>query len=196
MCSTRRTTNALPNALPRPCSRYAGNIRLDPQLGGGALLDAGSYPLSLVRLVMGEAPQRVSADAVWAESGVDISVVASLYYADERRAQIACAMDVANHRRATIVGTAGVIETEFLNHTAEHGGADPRGYLPSQLRVRRGTANSIPFENIDAGTGSGFRFAAEAFARVIAARDVEAIERAAQASLDNAATLDALARSA
>ena len=30
-----------------------GNIRLQPELGGGALLDAGSYPLSLIRLVMG-----------------------------------------------------------------------------------------------------------------------------------------------
>jgi predicted dehydrogenase len=52
------------------------------------------------------------------------------------------------------------------------------------------------FETIDAGAGSGFRFAAEAFARVIAAGDHAAIDRAAQASLDNAATLDALARSA
>ena len=41
-----------------------------------------------------------------------------------------------------------------------------------------------------------FRFAAEAFARVVADRDFAAIERAAQASLDNAATLEALARSA
>ena len=174
----------------------AGNIRMDPLLGGGALLDAGSYPLSLICLVMGEAPQRVTADAVWAESGVDISLVASLHYADERRAQIACAMDVANHRRATLVGTAGVIETEFLNHTAERAGADPRGYLPSQLRVRRGSANTVAFEDIRSGVGSGFRFAAEAFARVIDEGDTEALERAARASLDIAARLEALASSA
>jgi hypothetical protein len=44
--------------------------------------------------------------------------------------------------------------------------------------------------------GSGFRFAAEAFATVVRQKDFAAVRRAAQASLDNAATLEALARSA
>jgi predicted dehydrogenase len=172
------------------------NIRSKPELGGGALLDAGSYALSIIRLAMGCAPQRVMADASWAASGVDISLSATLHYADGRRAQLSCAMDAANHRRATIVGSDGTIETEYLNHTSDQAGGNAWGYLPSQLRLRRGTANSVPFESIEAGTGSGFRFAAEAFARVIAAGDQAAIDRAAQASLDNAATLDALAKSA
>jgi predicted dehydrogenase len=174
----------------------AGNIRLNPELGGGALLDAGSYPLSLIRLVMGCAPERVQADASWAPSGVDISLAATLFYADGRRAQLSCAMDAANHRRATLAGAGGTIETEYLNHAAEALGADPRGYLPSQLRVRRGTANSVPFDEIRTGTGSGFRFAAEAFAKVVRDRDFEAVARAAAASIDNAATLEALAKSA
>ena len=177
-------------------SKPIGNIRLSPALGGGALLDAGCYPLSLIRLVMGDAPQKVRADAVWADSGVDISLMATLFYADGRRAQLSCAMDTANHRRATIVGSDGTIETEYLNHTSDQSGGHAYGYLPSQLRVRRGIANTDPFEDVITGTGSGFRFAAEAFARVIHARDFAAIERAAQASLDNAATLEALAQSA
>jgi predicted dehydrogenase len=172
------------------------NIRLNPDLGGGALLDAGSYALSVIRLAMGDAPLRVAADANWASSGVDISLVATLLYADGRRAQLSCAMDTANHRRATIAGTLGTIETEYLNHTSAQAGGHVHGYLPSHLRVRRGTANTIPFEDIRSGTGSGFRFAAEAFAKVVAERDFDAITRAAQASLDNAATLEALARSA
>ena len=172
------------------------NIRMKPELGGGALLDAGSYPLSLIRLVMGCAPQRVQADATWADTGVDIRMSATLHYADGRRAQLSCAMDGANHRRATIVGSHGTLETEYLNHTGAPGGGHPHGYLPSQLRLRRGIANTIPFEEIRTGSGSGFRFAAEAFARVVAAQDFEAIARAAQASLDIAATLEALARSA
>ena len=44
--------------------------------------------------------------------------------------------------------------------------------------------------------GSGFRFAAEAFAAKVVAGDHAAIARAAEASLDNAGTLDAIARSA
>jgi len=172
-----------------------GNIRLDAALGGGALLDAGSYPLSFIRLVMGEAPVRVVADAHWHASGVDISTVATLHYADDRRAQLSCAMDAAIHRRAAVVGSEGILETEYLNHTAEPGTAHPWGYLPSQLRVRRGRTN-VPFDDVKTGCGSGFRFAAEAFAKVVAERDVAAIGRAAQASIDNARTLAALARSA
>jgi predicted dehydrogenase len=171
------------------------NIRLKPELGGGALLDAGSYAVSIIRLAMGSAPQRVMADASWADSGVDISMMATLHYADGRRAQMYCAMDVATHRRATLIGSAGVIETEYLNHTGAATG-DPWGYLPNQLRARRGTANTIAFEDIRSGTGSGFRFAAEAFAKVVAEKDFAAIERAAQASLDIAATLEAIALSA
>jgi predicted dehydrogenase len=172
------------------------NIRMNPELGGGALLDAGSYPLSLIRLVMGSAPQRVLADATWAETGVDISLMATLHYADGRRAQLSCAMDGANHRRAMIVGTSGVIETEYLNHTSAQAGGHPYGYLPSQLRVRRGIANTIPFEEIDSEVGSGFLFSAEAFARIVAERDFAAAARAAQASLDNVATLQAILESA
>jgi predicted dehydrogenase len=125
-----------------------------------------------------------------------MSLTATLHYSDGCRAQLSCAMDVGTHRRALISGTQGTIETEFLNHTSTQAGGDARGYLPSQLRLRRGTANHTPFEEIHSGVGSGFRFAAEAFAKVVAEQDFAAIGRAAAASLDNAATLEALARSA
>lgn len=171
------------------------NIRMKPDLGGGALLDAGSYPLSLIRLVMGCAPERVMAHANWATTGVDISMMATLFYADGRRAQMSCAMDTANHRRATIVGSHGTVETEYLNHTS-NSHAHAWGYLPSQLRVRQGIANSIPFQEIYSATGSGFRFAAEAFAQVVRDGDMAAVQRAAAASHDIAATLDAIQASA
>jgi len=172
------------------------NIRMNPALGGGSLLDAGSYALSVIRLAMGCAPQRVRADATWAETGVDINLMATLHYADGRRAQLSCAMDAANHRRATIMGTKGTMETEYLNHTSDQALGHPYGYQPSQLRIRRGIANTVPFEEIRSSVGSGFRFAAEAFARMVAEDDRAAIERAAIVSLDNAATLEAMAHSA
>lgn len=175
------------------------NIRMKPDLGGGALLDAGSYPVSLIRLAMGCAPERVRADATWSGSGphdgVDIATLATLFYADGRRAQMSCAMNTATHRHATLVLDQGVIETEYLNHTAA-APADPQGPLPSQMRVRRGVGNTVPFETVVSATGSGFRFCVEAFADVIARQDHAAIARAAQASVDIAATLEAVARSA
>lgn len=176
------------------------NIRSKPELGGGALLDAGSYAVSIIRLAFGCAPQRVTAEASWSnggpDRGVDISTSATLHFADGRRAQMSCAMDAAQHRRAIIVGSAGTIETEYLNHTSDVASGDADGHLPSQLRLRRGAAQSVPFEAVVTGVGSGFRFAAEAFAKVIAERDFAAIDRAAAASLDIAATLEAIALSA
>jgi predicted dehydrogenase len=188
-------------------SNPTGNIRMNPELGGGALLDAGSYPVSLVRLAMSEAPQRVQASSTWAPplaghqraasaqgpSGVDLATAATLHFHGGRTAQIACAMNAAMVRHALIVGERGVIETDFHNHT----GSGPHGtFLPSRLRVRRGTQATIAFEDVTSPTGSGFRFAAEAFAKVVAERDAAAIERAATASIDIAATLEAIARSA
>jgi predicted dehydrogenase len=179
----------------------AGNIRMDPGLGGGALLDAGSYAMSLIRLAIPQAPTMVSAQSHADPSGVDIGTSATLWYPGGRSAQLHCAMNVGYHRLATILGSNGVIETEFLNHTAPPGtattrAAHPLNYLPSLMRVRRGFANSSAFQEVQSATGSGFAFCAEAFAKLIRTRDFAAVERAAQASIDIAATLEAIAISA
>ena len=174
----------------------ANNIRMKPELGGGALLDAGSYPLSLIRWVMGDAPERVMADARSADSGVDIATTATLYWADGRTAQMSCAMDAATHRHATIVGSQGAIYTEYLNHTSNSTTGHPYGYQPSQMLMRRGIANTVPVEPVVSPVGSGFLFAANAFARMVAERDTAAMEYGAAASLDIAAMMDAIALSA
>ncbi len=182
--------------LPPPgvgSSANGTNIRLMPELGGGSLTDAGAYPLSLIRLAMGCKPIRVLAHPrMDAASGVDIAMMATLFYSDGRMAQMSCAMDVANERHAVIMGTKGTLETEYINHAGVP--------LPSQMRIRRGTAFNLPFEFITSpaglAVGSGFRFCAEAFAAKIHAQDFAALEVAEQYSLDNAQVLEALAKSA
>jgi predicted dehydrogenase len=171
------------------------NVRSIAELGGGALMDAGCYCLSLIRLMMGRAPQRVQAVSRAGPTGVDIATSATLLFDDGAVAQLHCAMDLALHRHAAIVGSDGMITTEFLNHTAEPGIEHPWGHQPSQLRLRRGSGNG-PIESVNSPTGSGFRFAAEAFATLVERRDFAAAERAAKASLDIAATIDAIATSA
>lgn len=54
----------------------------------------------------------------------------------------------------------------------------------------------MPLQSYNDGIGNGFRFAAEAFAKVVDRQDTAAIDRAAQASMDIAATLQALLHSA
>jgi predicted dehydrogenase len=105
-------------------------------------------------------------------------------------------MDTAYHRHATVVGTQGTLYTEYLNHTSDKPAGDRHGYQPSELRVRRGAANVVPLERVTVATGSGFYFAAEAFAKMVAERDVASVERAAAASIDIAAMLEAIAESA
>src|SRR5204863_8322884 len=130
----------------------------------------------------------VTATPVWADTGVDISMMATLEFANHRYAQMSCAMNVANHRRAVIMGTAGTIETEYINHPSEA--------VPSHLRVRRGIANTVPFEDVAAPHGSGFKYEAEAFADMVRRYDLVAFDRAAAFSVDIAATLEASATSA
>ena len=95
-----------------------------------------------------------------------------------------------------IAGRKGTIETEYLNHASDRPEGDAHGYLPSLLRIRRGTLQSLPFEAVSTPSGSGFRFAAEAFADLVARHDLAAAQQAARASIDIAATLDAIALSA
>jgi predicted dehydrogenase len=171
--------------------RHAGNIRTSQAAGGGALLDVGSYCVSLTRLVMGQAPLRVSATPVWTVGGValgvDIAMLATLEFAGGRTAQISCAMNRAFERKATIMGSAGTIETHYLNHTSAQ---------DAPLRLWRGVVNDGPAGVIPTATGDGFRYTAEAFAGAVRSGNHAAINRARDASLDIARTLEAIASSA
>jgi hypothetical protein len=74
---------------------------------------------------------------------------------------------------------------------------EPDGQHPHETRTRRRCARRGRLcPQRDPARGSGFRFAAEAFAKVVVDKDFPAIARAAAASLDNAATLHAIGRSA
>lgn len=163
------------------------NIRLLPERGGGALLDAGSYAVSLARLAAGERPARVFAAARWARSGVDQTVAATLEFPSGAIAQVSCSMSGAFHRKALIVGEKGAIETGYANHA-------PDGSLT--LAVKRGVPGAIPFETETLHGADGFRLEAESFARMVHA-GAEHWNGATEAeSIDIALTLEAIAQSA
>src|ERR1700716_4370784 len=65
------------------------NIRIDPVLAGGALMDAGAYPVSLARMVAKERPSRVHAVAHWA-GGVDHALAATIEFESGLLAPISC----------------------------------------------------------------------------------------------------------
>ena len=164
-----------------------GNIRLDPGLGGGALMDAGCYPVSFVRQVFGCRPVRLAATARW-EGGVDQTLAATLEFPGGGIAQISCSFATAVHRRAIIAGTAGVIETDYHNHTN-------RAAAPS-YRIKRGTDWQAEFETVAVTSEDGFRAEIDAFADLVERDDRAAVRARRVASLDNAWTLAAILEAA
>ncbi|HEY0685413.1 MAG TPA: Gfo/Idh/MocA family oxidoreductase [Steroidobacter sp.] len=153
------------------------DIRLDPSLGGGALLDSGCYPVSFIRQLIGNRPTRVSAVARW-RNDVDETLAATLEFASGAIAQVTCSFATGLHRSALIAGSGGIIETEFQNHTI-------RSQTPS-FRLRRGSDWRNPTETIPVPREDGFRLELDAFVDMIEHGD-SAARRAA--SIDNAWTL-------
>jgi D-xylose 1-dehydrogenase (NADP+, D-xylono-1,5-lactone-forming) len=170
------------------------NVRLDPALGGGALWDAGCYPVSFARQVFGARPIRVSAVARWIDgtgapgAKIDQTLAATLEFPGGGIAQISCSFATAVHRRAIIAGSTGVIDTEYQNHT-------DRSAAPS-YRIKRGTDWQIEFETVAVPAENGFRAELDAFAEMVAGGDLDAMRARRAASVDNAWTLAAILEAA
>jgi predicted dehydrogenase len=113
----------------------------DPALGGGALLDLGVYPVQLCTLVLG-VPERVAAEGVIGETGVDEQVAAVLHHPGGRLGVVKAALTVPLACEARIAGSDGWIDVPaFMHcpHWLDVGGPSP--------------------ERIDAGyEGEGLRF--------------------------------------
>jgi predicted dehydrogenase len=98
----------------------------DPELGGGALLDVGIYPLAFAHLVLG-APQTIAATGAMEPNGVDLRCTVHLGYAAERSASVSTSMTEVIMPFAVIGGTAGsiVMDPPFFSGGAIHTYAGP-----------------------------------------------------------------------
>lgn len=76
----------------------------DPDLGGGALLDVGIYPLALTWDLFGP-PQRILSVAHPGPTGVDETSAMILQYADGRMAQLAASIAANTAQEVVISGT-------------------------------------------------------------------------------------------
>ena len=164
------------------------NIRMDPALAGGVLMDAGCYPVSLVRMIAGERPRRVHAMAKWATSGVDLSLLASLEFPSGLLAQISCSFATLRHRHAFIAGDAGSIDTTYFNDTS--------AAFPPLLQVRRGSGWDAKQETLETAATNGFLAEAESFHDLVAHGWDAWTGVSPEESIDIALTLEAIAASA
>jgi len=76
-----------------------------PELGGGALLDLGIYPVSFASMVLGT-PRRIVAMSDPAATGVDAQTSMLFGYPSGAQALLTCTLRAKSPTRAAIVGTA------------------------------------------------------------------------------------------
>ena len=121
--------------LTFPLQRPTDNIRLNKELGGGALLDAGGYPITFSRFVFGEEPVAVQAAArIDPDYDVDSRVSMVLTFPGDRHAMLQTSVDAAGGAGATIFGSKGYIQVPQPYHPREqssfvvHSGANTTTY--------------------------------------------------------------------
>lgn len=96
------------------------NVRFDPNLGGGALLDMGCYGISICRMIFDEAPASVT--GWWRKDdrfGVDATCAGVLEFSGGRIGLISASFAASGSGFYTIIGRNGTIEV-------------PRGIIPGQ----------------------------------------------------------------
>ena len=123
-----------------------------PELGGGALLDLGVYPISFASMLLGP-PSSVSALIQPAFTGVDGSVSMSFGYDSGAQSTLSCTSAAKTATRACISGTEARIEV------------DSNFYAPTAFTLisRDGTRERFEFST----EGRGLHFEASEVARCI-----------------------------
>jgi xylose dehydrogenase (NAD/NADP) len=112
----RTLRSAFTFRLTRP-----GNIRMDPDLGGGALMDVGCYCVNVSRTVVGGEPVAAQARAHWAASGVDAELTGILLFEDGVTAHFDCSLTMERSEFFEVAGTEAWIRVAdaFLPGTGE-----------------------------------------------------------------------------
>ncbi|GAC1472959.1 MAG: Gfo/Idh/MocA family oxidoreductase [Chloroflexota bacterium] len=89
--------------------RNRANIRLDPELGGGALYDVGCYPIRLARLLFDADADVAVALPRWSRERVDEELQGILGFPGERRLVFSCGMAWQGDPLTRLFGTEGEI---------------------------------------------------------------------------------------
>lgn len=89
-----------------------GNIRMRPELHGGALMDVGCYAISVLRILAGE-PERVTGVSHRGATGVDLRFSAFMQCRNGATASFDCGLDLPSRSFVEVVGTQGTLRAEW-----------------------------------------------------------------------------------
>ena len=92
----------------------------NPELGGGALMDIGVYPINFVLMALeGDEIASMSGLAVKSEKNIDIREIIALTFASGATASITADAETNSNRTGFINGTNGYIEVKNVNNPEE-----------------------------------------------------------------------------
>lgn len=135
------------------------NIRNNPEVGGGALMDIGCYPVSLSRFLFGGEPRRVLGFAdTDPDFGTDRLFSGTLDFGG-RISTFTCSTQLADYQRVNILGTTGRIEILIPFN------APPD--KPTQIILQRDDNEEYPLRTITFGICDQYTLQGDLFAKAI-----------------------------
>ena len=152
------------------------DVRLDPALAGGALMDIGCYCISGLRLLAGE-PEKIAATHVLGPTGIDLRFAGALSFANDVLGVFDCAFDLPLRQGLEAVGAEGSLGARWPFNAREPG-----------LELRRGDET----ERIDVEPANAYRLQCDNFSRAIRGLEQPLLGRAD--AVGQARTIDALYR--
>ena len=132
---------------------------LNPQLGGGALLDIGIYNIAFAQMIYGKEPKRISSMAHIGQTGGDEQGSMIFGYENGAMASLNCSFRVEAPCEAAIYGTGGYIK---IPH---------KFFQPDKIIMKTGQEQEkeIKFERL----GNGYSFEAAEVMRCLRNGEVE-----------------------
>jgi xylose dehydrogenase (NAD/NADP) len=140
--------------LVRACFSFTladdGDVRLNPALDGGALMDVGCYCVSGARFVAGGEPRSVSAEVVTGPAGVDTRLTGLLRFDGDLLAIVDCGLDVAGRGELEVVGSEGRIVVPDPWHCIELRIVVERGYEREVIELEPADSYRLELEDCSA----------------------------------------------
>ena len=88
---------------------HEGDVRLNPEWGGGSIWDVGCYPISYARSALGQNPLEVYGQQVTGPTGIDETFVGQMRFANDVHAQFDCSFVIPFHAFMEIVGSEATL---------------------------------------------------------------------------------------
>jgi D-xylose 1-dehydrogenase (NADP+, D-xylono-1,5-lactone-forming) len=88
---------------------HEGDVRLNPEWGGGSIWDVGCYPISYARSILGENPLDVYGQQVTGLTGIDDTFVGQMRFANDILMQFDSSFVIPFHSFMEIVGSEATL---------------------------------------------------------------------------------------